>query len=216
MLINSIILAISSSVDSLGIGITYGIKDTSISHIGKLVLFIISFLVTLLALWFGNVIKDVFPESFMNFIGSFILVLMGAFVCFQALKKEVKSEIQEINNNTEKIYKFFIKFLGITIQIIKNPISSDLDNSKFIDSNEALFLGLALSLDSFGIGIGGTIVGISHNFFPFFVATFQFLFLSFGFFLGKRLHGLSHLPNNIWSVISGILLIIIGIAKLVF
>ena len=35
MLLNSIILAISSSIDSLGIGISYGIKKTLISKIGK-------------------------------------------------------------------------------------------------------------------------------------------------------------------------------------
>ena len=50
--------------------------------------------------------------------------------------------------NNEKIYSFFIELLGITIKIIKNPTSSDLDSSHSIDSKEALFLGFALSLDS--------------------------------------------------------------------
>lgn len=216
MLINSIILAISSSIDSLGIGITYGMKDTTISYLGKVILFMISFLITILALWFGNMIKDIFPEFFIKFLGSLILILMGVFICFQALKNDTKPEIEELQDSTEKVYQFFIQFLGITVQIIKNPISSDFDHSKLIDSKEALFLGLALSLDSFCIGIGGTIVGISHSFFPLLIAIFQLLFLSFGNFLGRRLYRLSHLPDNIWSIISGFLLIIIGIAKLVF
>ena len=42
MLLNAFILAISSSIDSLGIGITYGIKNTKISYLGKLILFSIS------------------------------------------------------------------------------------------------------------------------------------------------------------------------------
>ena len=50
MLINSIVLAISSSIDSLGIGITYGIKNTKISSKAKIILLVISFLVTLIAL----------------------------------------------------------------------------------------------------------------------------------------------------------------------
>ena len=41
-MLNSFILAISSSIDSLGIGITYGIKNTKISLLGKIVLFTIS------------------------------------------------------------------------------------------------------------------------------------------------------------------------------
>ena len=45
MFINSLILALSSSIDSLGIGITYGIKNTRISYMAKIVLFVISFLI---------------------------------------------------------------------------------------------------------------------------------------------------------------------------
>ena len=36
-------LAISSSIDSFGIGITYGIRNTKISNSAKLILFVISF-----------------------------------------------------------------------------------------------------------------------------------------------------------------------------
>lgn len=216
MLINSILLSLSSSIDSLGIGITYGMKDTTISHVGKVILFAISLFITILSLWFGNIIRDIFPEFFMKLIGSFILILMGFFICFQALKKGGNKENYKLEEESQKIYQFFIKFLGITIQIIKNPISSDFDRSKLIDSKEALFLGLALSLDSFCIGIGGTIIGISHNFFPFFIAIFQLLFLSLGNVIGKRLYHINHLPDNIWSIISGSLLILIGVVKLVF
>ena len=35
-MVNSILLAISSSIDSLGIGVTYGIKNTKISKLSKI------------------------------------------------------------------------------------------------------------------------------------------------------------------------------------
>ena len=41
-MVNSILLAISSSIDSLGIGVTYGIKNTKISKLSKIILFVIS------------------------------------------------------------------------------------------------------------------------------------------------------------------------------
>lgn len=50
MLINSLLLAISSSIDSLGIGITYGIRNIKISFLGKLILFTISFLIAFLSI----------------------------------------------------------------------------------------------------------------------------------------------------------------------
>ena len=203
MLINSFILAISSSIDSLGIGITYGIKNTKISLLGKFFLFFISFFISILAIWFGNAIKTIFPEWLTKFIGGFILIMMGSFICFQALKKE-------------KVYSFFIHFLGITIKIIKNPISSDFDKSHSIDSKEAIFLAIALSLDSFCIGIGGSFMQVSFILFPFLVSIFQLFFLNIGNFLGQKLHGLGNLPDNIWSVISGILLIFFGMSRFIF
>ena len=217
MLINSIILAISSSIDSLGIGITYGIKNTKISNKARIILFGISFLVTLISLYFGNIIKNIFNENITKFLGSSILIIMGVFILFQSLKKEsiknYKKDIVHLKNETEKIYSFFIRFLGITIKIIKNPINSDLDNSKTIDAKEAFFLGLALSLDSFCIGIGGSIIGIDYKIFPFLIAIFQLSFLSIGNIFGRKLYKLSNLPDNIWSIMSGIILIFIGFTK---
>ena len=144
MFLNTLILAISSSIDSLGIGITYGIKNTKISHIAKLILFCISFLITLVSLYFGNIIRCLLNESFTKLLGCCILIFMGIFICYQALRKDYKeykkNELINFENPSEKIYSFFIKFLGITIKIIKNPITSDLDHSKTIDSKEALEL----------------------------------------------------------------------------
>lgn len=211
MLINSLILALSSSIDALGIGITYGIKNTKISHIGKVVLFVISFSFSVLAVWFGDIIKNTFSDFATKLFGNVILIAMGLFVCFQSFHKNKTSD-----KRNEKIYSFFIDFLGLTIKIIKNPSSSDLDSSNSIDSKEALFLGVALSLDCFCIGIGGTILGISPFLFPLFISIFQLVFLSIGNMLGKKLYHLSHLPDNTWSIISGILLILIGIVRFLF
>ncbi len=181
MLLNTIILSISSSIDSLGIGVTYGIKGTLISKLGKLILFIITFFVTTISLVFGNIIKMMLPTYLMSIIGSLILIFIGIFIILQSLKKD--------------------------------HISFDFDSSNFIDSKEALFLALALSLDSFCIGIGSTIIGISNILFPLLIAIFQLFFLSLGILLGRCLHNFEHLPNNIYSIISGALLIFIGIIK---
>lgn len=222
MLINSLFLALSSSIDSLGIGITYGIKNTKISYMGKVVLFAISFSISVLSVWFGDIIKNVFSDFATKLIGSVILVCMGIFVCFQAIRKDKINSISDklpsnsIYTNEEKIYSFFIDFLGITIKIIKNPTSSDLDFSNSIDGKEALFLGFALSLDCFCIGACGSIIGINSFLFPLFISVFQLVFLNLGNMLGNKLHSLSNLPDNIWSIISGFLLILIGVIRFVF
>ena len=190
-MLNSILLSVSSSIDSLGIGITYGIKNTKISLIGKIILFIISLITTYFSLFLGNFIQNIFPTFTTKLIGSFILICMGIYICFEALKK------QDINCN-----------------VFNNPISSDFDNSQIIDSRESLFLAIALSLDSLCIGIGGSFSNINLTFFPLLVSVFQLFFLSFGTFLGTHNNKFYRLPQNIWSLISGILLVFIGIFKL--
>ena len=142
-MVNSILLAISSSIDSLGIGVTYGIKNTKISKLSKIILFAISLITTYISIFFGNIIQYILPNLFTNFLGCFILICMGIYICFQALKKEKDSQ-----------------------NIFNSPISSDLDHSQVIESKEALFLAIALSLDSFCIGICGSMTDINLNLFP--------------------------------------------------
>ena len=218
MLLNCLFLAISSSIDSLGIGITYGIKNTKITLFAKFILFLVAFTISTISIYFGNILKYFLPDFIIDYLGSFILIFMGFFMCFQALrnnKKDCKINSDTNLTDTEKIYSFFIKCLGITIKIIKNPSSSDLDKSNTIDSKEALFLGLALSLDSFCIGIGFSMINTFSILFPLLISFFQLFFLNIGNYCGKKLYSLNKLPDNIWSTISGILLIIIGFCKII-
>ena len=215
MFLNAIILATSVSIDSLGIGITYGIRKTKISSVAKVILFCISLVVTSLSILIGNVISQIFPVAITKFIGVFLLVGMGIWIIYQAAttKEEV---LPKQNKALPKTYHIFLKSLGITIQIIRNPISSDLDQSKMIDAKEACYLGLALSIDSICVGIGSSIMGISSFLFPILVATFQLIFLSFGIGIGKRVISSFPIPDNVWSIVSGLLLIGIGISRLFF
>ena len=80
---------------------------------------------------------------------------------------------------------------------------------------EAIFLGLALSLDSISIGFGASAIGINTLLFPLLISIFQIIFLSIGRIIGNNIIDVSKLPKNIWNIISGILLICIGFIKLI-
>ena len=219
MFLHALILTISSSIDSLGIGITYGIRKTTISFIAKIILFAIAFIVSVISIWIGGTLKDIFSPNIIGYIGSFILILIGIFIFLQSIKnknisdKNINKSLRKELNEQQKIYSFFIKCLGITVQILKNPISSDFDKSNTIDAKEAVFLGLALSLDSFGVGMSFGMIENFTFYFPLFISLFQLFFLNFGNLLGKKLSNFSRIPENFWSIISGILLIIIGLIR---
>ena len=180
MFINTLILAISSSIDSLGIGITYGLKKTKLYKLDKLILFGISFMITLISGLVGTALKNILANNICDFIGSSILICMGIFIIIQTNEKE---------------------------------LSFDLDHSNDINYQEAILLGLALSLDSLCIGIGAGTIGIHIYAFSFFTAILQYAFLSLGNFLGIHLAHFKFVPQSVWTKISGVLLILIGLIK---
>lgn len=221
MLIQILGLAISSSIDSFGIGITYGVRKTKISLIAKIILFFISFSITMLSICIGNLFLRIFPAYITNLIGTFLLIGMGCFIIYETLIEKGKNGSISPHSfskvpSIQKTYQFFLKSFGITIQIIRDPISSDLDQSHRIDSKEALYLGFALSIDSIGIGIGSSMLGISTFLFPFIVSSFQLLFLSLGSFLGRKIVSTYSIPDTFWNILSGSLLILIGILRFFF
>ena len=207
MILTCMLLALSTSIDSIGIGLTYGIRDITISRQAKIILFIISLIISSISILIGNTLNNILSKEITNIIGSLILFFIGIIILVQTLKREKRQE--------KKVYKLFIKFLGITIQIIKDPISSDFDNSKKIDSKEAIYLGTALSLDSFSVGIGAGMLGSISIIFPLIVSLFQIIFLSLGRNIGEKLNKKIHIPSKMWSILSAVLLILIGIVRLV-
>ena len=207
MILTCMLLALSTSIDSIGIGLTYGIRDITISRQAKIILFIISLIISSISILIGNTLNNILSKEITNIIGSLIVLFLGIIIIVQTLKREKKQE--------KKVYKLFIKFLGITIQIIKDPISSDFDNSKKIDSKEAIYLGTVLSLDSFSVGIGAGMLGSISIIFPLIVSLFQIIFLSLGRNIGEKLNKKIHIPSKIWSILSAVLLILIGIVRLV-
>lgn len=213
MFLTSLILAISSSIDALGIGTTFGIRNTKVSLSAKIVIYFLILIISSIGIVIGSFISQFLSVSLTNILGSSILIFMGLWIIYNSLKSETLSTK---NSNSFKEFKhnFFIKPLGITVQIIRSPISSDLDNSKSIDAKEAFYLAFALSLDALCIGIGSSIFGVNPFIFPFFVATIHLLFLSFGTLLGKNVKKIIHLPENIFTIISGLLLILIALSRI--
>lgn len=212
MLLNCLLLAIPVSLDCIGIGITYGIKNTYITNLAKCIIFAIFFVVTSIAITIGSLIVKIFSISFANILGVILLIFMGAWIIFQSFKPKKEKKREE--NIKPKIYNLIIKPLGLTIKIIKNPTNSDLDHSNHIDAKEALYLGFAISLDAFCAGVGCSAVGINSFFFPLFISIFHIVFLTLGSVIGMKLSSSTKIPDNIWSIVSGILLIAIGIFKL--
>ena len=206
-----ILLAVALSIDALGIGVSYSLRGIQLPLGAKIIIAMLSVLFTFIAILLGKSIVYIFSPYIAKFIGIVILLFMGVWIILQGIKKDEKKETEILKDDT--IINIIIKSLGITIKVIRNPLSCDFDKSSKIDPFEAIYMGIALSIDSIGVGIGSAIAGVNSLIIPFAVGFFQLLFLYLGDFVGKKLLMFEKIDSRIWVVISGLLLIIIAIVR---
>lgn len=203
------LLALTLSLDSCSVGLTYGLRKVRIPAKSIIVISLCSAAVMILSMGIGHLIAQIFSPALATKIGGAVLVGIGAWVLYQFFQEDKKEE-QLVEETT--VWNLEIRSLGIVIQILRKPTMADFDKSGIISGIEALMLGLALSLDSFGAGIGASLLGFSPVVLAILVAVMSSTFLTLGMKVGMWFSGVSWLQRL--TFLPGILLIIIGIWKM--
>lgn len=217
MILQLLVLALALSIDAFGIGISYGVRKINFKISSLVIISFIALLFSSISIWIGTIIANIFSKNITSFISILILVILGLFIIKKGIEKDDDKPISsyDTNNEHKNIYSLFIKSLGITINIIKTPSICDLNNSLKIDPKEALYLGVALSLDCIGTSIAISSFGRYTFLFPIFIVIFQLTFLLLGTFLGKKTI-VKFLDESKISITSGLILITIGFLRLIF
>lgn len=203
-----LLLAFAVSLDSFSVGFTYGLRNMKIPLKSIAVISACSAIVLMVAMMIGSVLEGIFEPEIAEKLGGFVLIILGAVVLYQFFRDDKTTILQ----HEKIILNFEIKSLGIVINILKKPMSADFDHSGTITGIEAVMLGLALSMDAFGAGIGAAMLGFSPLYLAITVAVMCLVFVYSGMKIG------SYFSENGWmqkfSIVPGILLIIIGVFKL--
>ncbi|MRH42891.1 sporulation membrane protein YtaF [Aquibacillus halophilus] len=201
------LLAFAVSLDSFMVAFTYGLRKMVLPLRSILVITIITGIIFYLSMLIGEMIASFLSVSIAESIGGWVLIFIGIWVIYQFFRTDKSS-----NEGDPTLFKFEIKSLGIVIQILKKPMVADIDNSGKITGIEAFLLGLALSLDSFGAGIGAAMLGFSPLVAAVGIGATTGLFLAIGLksgYLFSYWHWLQRL-----TFVPGIILILIGIFKM--
>lgn len=207
--ISMLLLAFAVSLDSFGTGLTYGMKEIKIPLKSVLIISGCSAITFFVSMGFGHFLEQFLSPEACKVAGGSILLLLGTYFLYQVVKPEKKA----IAVPEEKtIIKLEIKSLGIMIQILKRPTIADLDQSGSINGWEAVLLGIALSLDAFGAGIGAALINLPPFFTAFTVAAMSSIFVLGGMKLGFAASKISWMQKL--TFLPGILLIIIGLLKM--
>lgn len=204
-----ILLALAVSLDSFSVGFTYGLRKMRIPFKSIIVIASCSAISLIGAMALGQIIEAFLSPEMAEKIGGIVLVLLGGWILYQFFRPEKSKDTLP---HEKIIVNFEIKSLGIVINILKKPMSADFDKSGTITGIEAFMLGLALSLDAFGAGIGAAMLGFSPIALAITVALMSSLFVSLGMKMGVLLSKNTILQR--FSFIPGLLLIFIGIWKM--
>ena len=201
-----VIFAVSLSMDALGIGVSYGLRRVRVPWRAKLIICAVSMIFTEVAALAGTLLLSLFPEKLAKFIGCAMLAVLGIFFLLQAILPKTPKK----NSPEKTLFSLALKPFGITVQIIRDPIVCDLDNSSHIDAKEALYLGTALSIDSFGAGVSSAATGLNSLHLPLAAGVCQLVFLCAGDYLGKKITRLKNIDSKVFVAISGVLLILLA------
>ena len=101
MLFNCILLALSVSIDSLTIGISYGLKKTKINNISNIILFAISFCITCGSIFLGHYISALFSPVLSTILGSSFLIILGLYNIYKSLNTSPTDYDIDHSNNID-------------------------------------------------------------------------------------------------------------------
>ncbi len=194
------ILSVNS--DSIGVGISYGLRKIHISFIAGATCAGVSALCFAIAFFAGSFLSAYISPNLSKALASIVLFLLGIWIILNSF------------TDTKYTRKFSIRPLGITILILRDPVACDFDNSSKIDIREAIYLAIALSLDSVAVGFGAGLSGLSAWYLPILIGITQFLFLKLGKIIGEKLRTLK-IPHKIWTTLSGLILILLAIVHII-
>ncbi len=197
---SSLLFGVSASLDSLLVGISYGIRRVHIRLWQNLLIGLVTLLGTCLSVGAGHLLIPLLPKALCNYAGSLILMLLGIYYIAKWLisivpKKLTKKSEYDANKRDEIV------------------TASAKEKRADLKLTEVFALSLTLSLNNLGIGLSASLAGLTLL--PTAAATFASSVALL--FLGNRLgrSRLLQLAGSAADPVSGLLLISLGLVQLI-
>lgn len=190
-----LIFVFGANFDNIAVGTAYGFKGIKLSSKMNLLIAFITSIGTLLSMSIGLIIYKLLPHNFTNIFGGILIILLGLYFLKDFFKENLRK------NKDSELKK-----------ILSDPEKADINHSGDIDFKEAITLGIALTLNNFGMGIGASISGM--NIFLTSLLTFIFSIISFriGCNIGSKFN--DSFIHNYANLISSLILIFLGLIEI--
>lgn len=195
--------AISSSLDNLGVGISYGIRKIHIGFVSNLIIAVICFLFSEIGILGGQWLSRVLPGIFPALVGAFLLFIIGIRIMLLSVpRKQQKADLEKETS-------------ALSVKgILQNPERANTNKSGDIGYGESILLGVALSANAVTNGVGAGLLGLSPLAISLTASIGSFVTVWVGVAVGKRAAGIrigSFSLGQFGTLLSGVILIFIAI-----
>jgi putative sporulation protein YtaF len=220
-ILSIVLLAVSVSLDSLAVGVVYGLRKIRLPWSSNLLIAFLTGLGTFAAMKAGACIFTLMPPEWAAYISSGVMAGAGLWVILQSRGKQGDGSSASITGESKRtvspgecvpLVTFEIKFLGLLIRILKEPVAVDRDCSGAIDFKEACVLGLALTLNNLAGGLGGGMLGLDPGTTALLALATSLFFFIIGLKVGQTF--ISRWIGERSALIAGLALIAIAVCEL--
>ena len=200
-LIPTILLVLSSSIDSFIVSVAYGTKNIRIGFFSNLLIGVVCALGTYLSMLFGSILINIFSINTTSFLGALILFLLSLYFIYDYRKNKNEKNNLNIYNTDD----------NNPTDILKYPEIADKDKSGSIEIKESFMLALALTLNNFALGTAASISGFNIYLTTILAFIFSFILIPLGSYLSKKV--LSKIIGDKGSLISGLIILILSLIQ---
>jgi putative sporulation protein YtaF len=213
-LFSIILISLGANLDNLSIGLSYGMRKIRIPIIAIIIISLLSGLFTLISCLAGHLLSDVIPNYFSNIIGGGIIIFVGVWIITASFLKNKRKIKEDIKNRQEAISSEKPPNTEVDglIEIIQDPDKADRDGSGDISIKESILLGIALAINCLATGFGAGMTGVNVYAISAATALFSLITILLGLKIGIWCQ--KYLSGKKADIISGILLIIIGLYEI--
>ena len=199
--LSALLYSLSSNLDNLVIGIAYGVKKIKIGLISNLIIATVTSIGTLISMSVGKFISGFLPTSLTNMLGAVIIMFLGLYFLIQSILKLIP-----------KSYSNSLALKNVD-EIMDYAEKSDSDNSGTLNIKEAFVVSLGLMLNNLGTGLAASITGVNVSITVICTFILSIALLMLGKSIGHNVLG--SICGKYAPLISGVLLIILGIFELI-
>lgn len=206
------LLALSSNLDNIGVGTSYGIRKINIPFTSNLLIALITSSGTILSILLGRTIYVFLSKNMAGLLGAGVIIAAGIWVIFQeqAMRRGHEAREEQLPIVQGGLSRFGFREI---VMILDHPLLADWDFSGHIDLREATALACGLTLNNIPNGVGAGLLGLSALITTAAVFLLSIIAIWTGIFCGHW--GIRWLGRSA-GLIAGLILIFLGLWEIYY